>query len=163
MNVTIYSGQVKLASNQTNTDMKEQSGEKTHLHNKLGHLIRRLHQNMVSTFSEKLTSFDISNVQFAALEAINSLEKCTQKEVADYIAMEPSNMHALLRRLNDRGLISITADRIDPRRNFVQLTKSGWDLLNDMRPKEALVQPALLAKLNKDEQEQFMSLLKRLV
>lgn len=133
------------------------------MHNKVGHLVRRLHQNMVSTFSEKLAGFDISNVQFAALEAINTLEKGTQKEVADFIAMEPSNMHALLRRLSDRGLISITADKTDPRRNFVQLTKSGWDLLSEMRPKEALVQPTLLSKLNPTEQARFLQLMKKLV
>ena len=134
-----------------------------HLHGKVGHLIRRLHQNMVASFSEKLAGFDITNVQFAALEAVSYLGKSTQKEIADFIAMEPSNMDVLLRRLNERGLISIGADRIDPRRNLVQLTKSGIDLLADMRPKEALVQPALLSSLTAQEQDQFMGLIKKLI
>jgi len=133
------------------------------LHTNAGHLIRRLHQRMVSIFAEKLSGTDVSNVQFAALEAISSLEPTTQKEIADYIAMEPSNTHALLRRLRDRKLISISADQRDGRRNAVRLTKTGGNLLAAIRPLEEEVEPALLASLSASERDQLIRLMTKIV
>lgn len=132
-----------------------------HLH--AGHLIRRLNQRMLATFAEKLAGTDVSNVQFAALEAINILEPTTQKEIANCIAMEPSNMHNLLARLRDRKLLSITVDKRDPRRNMVRLTNNGRKLLEQVRPLEALVEPALLSVLTANEKAQFIKLLRKLV
>ena len=133
------------------------------LHSHAGHLIRRLNQRMLATFAEKLAGTDVSNVQFAALEATSILEPTTQKEIADFIAMEPSNMHNLLGRLRERKLISITVDQRDPRRNVVRLTSSGRKLLEQVRPLEALVEPALLATLTANEKAQFIKLLRKLV
>ncbi|MEM7469669.1 MAG: MarR family transcriptional regulator [Pseudomonadota bacterium] len=133
------------------------------LHQHAGHLIRRLNQRMLSTFSEKLSGMDVSNVQFAALEAISLFEPTTQKEIADYIAMEPSNMHNLLARLRDRKLISITIDQRDPRRNRVRLTNKGRNLLETVRPLEAQVEPALLAELSASEKAHLIKLLQKLV
>ena len=133
------------------------------LHNKLGHLIRRLNQRMLATFGEKLTGFDISNVQFAALEAIRALEPTTQKDIATYIAMEPSNTHSLLKRLRERKLITIGVDRADPRRNLVRLTDSGRKLLSTVKPLEEQVEPSLLAALTPSERKQFIKLIKKMV
>ena len=133
------------------------------LHNKLGHLIRRLNQRMLATFGEKLVGFDISNVQFAALEAIRTLEPTTQKDIATYIAMEPSNTHSLLKRLRDRKLITIGVDRTDPRRNLVRLTDSGQKLLSSVKPLEEQVEPSLLKPLTPSERKQFVKLIKKMV
>ena len=133
------------------------------LHLNAGHLIRRLNQRMLATFAEKLAGTDVSNVQFAALEAINILEPTTQKEIANFTAMEPSNMHNLLARLRDRKLLSIAVDKRDPRRNMVKLTNNGRKLLEQVRPLEALVEPALLAALTTNEKAQFIKLLRKLV
>lgn len=139
-------------------------GETRHpLHEKAGHLIRRLNQRMLATFSEKLADFDISNVQFAALEAISDLGSATQKDIASYIAMEPSNTHTLLKRLRDRKLITIGVDRADPRRNLVRLTATGRELLMLVRPFEEQVEPSLLQSLNETEKKQFIKLIKKLV
>ncbi|MGR8948721.1 MAG: MarR family winged helix-turn-helix transcriptional regulator [Gammaproteobacteria bacterium] len=133
------------------------------LQDKLGHQVRRLNQKMLSIFAENVSGFDISNVQFAALEAIAALGPTTQKEIAKYIAMEPSNTHSLLRRLRDRDLISIEVDELDSRRNEVDLTRAGWKLLLDVRPFEDQVEPALLAALSETERKQFARLIKKLV
>lgn len=133
------------------------------LHDKAGHLTRRLNQNMISIFTDKMSGFDVSNVQFAALEAISDLEPTTQKEIADYIAMEPSNMHGVLRRLRERRLISIGVNRDDVRRNDVRLTKGGRDLLTTIRPLDDQVEPALLKPLSAPERAQFMELMRKLV
>lgn len=50
-----------------------------HLH--AGHLIRRLNQRMLATFAEKLAGTDVSNVQFAALEAINILNQPRKRKL----------------------------------------------------------------------------------
>ena len=133
------------------------------LHEKVGHLIRRLNQRMLATFSEQLADFEISNVQFAALEAINALGTATQKDIASYIAMEPSNTHTLLKRLRDRKLITIGVDRTDPRRNLVQLSAAGRDLLMSIRPFEDRVEPSLLQRLTETEKKQFVKLVKKLI
>lgn len=133
------------------------------LHDKLGHLIRRLNQRMLATFSESLAGFDISNVQFAALEAIRALEPTTQKDIATYIAMEPSNTHSLLKRLRDRKLITIGIDRTDPRRNLVRLTATGQKLLATVTPLEEQVEPSLLEVLTPSERKQFIKLIKKMV
>ncbi len=136
---------------------------KVSLHERPGHLVRRLHQNMVAAFTHLTAGYDVSNVQFATLKAIDALEPVTQRRVAAYIAMEPSNMHSVLRRLQARRLISVRANRGDKRRSEIRLTSSGRALLDALEPLELQVGSVLLEPLAADEREVFLRLLHKLV
>ncbi len=133
------------------------------LHDSPGHLVRRLHQNMTAAFAQAMGGVDINNVQFAALKAIEALGPTTQRSIADYIAMEPSNMHGLLHRLQQRGLISIRPDPGDRRRSEIRLARPGRALLARLAPRERQVGPAFLAPLDAHEQAEFLRLLRKLV
>ena len=133
------------------------------LHESPGHLVRRLHQNMVAAFAQVAGDTGISNVQYAALKAIEALGPSTQRTIAEYIAMEPSNMHGLLRRLGDRGLVSIHPDQRDRRRSEIRLTQAGRAMLRRLAPLERQVGPDFLAPLAAGEQAEFLRLLRKLV
>jgi len=132
------------------------------LHQRPGHLLRRVHQSMVAAFSRLTAGYDITNVQFAALKAVAALGPATQRSIADYIAMEPSNMHSLLRRLEERRLISIRPDRGDARRSVIRLTAAGRALLHELDPLDARLGPAFMAALDEREQAEFVRLLAKL-
>ncbi|MGB1882228.1 MAG: MarR family winged helix-turn-helix transcriptional regulator, partial [Gammaproteobacteria bacterium] len=70
-----------------------------------------------------------------------SLEPATQKEIAAFIAMEPSNMHSVLRRLQERGLVLVRQSRSDRRRHEIRLSKAGRTLFSAIEPLEAEVGP----------------------
>ena len=133
------------------------------LHDRPGHLIRRLHRIMVATFSSVTDAHDISNVQFATLKALDTLAPTTQRNVATYIAMEPSNLHTVLKRLRERRWVDISPDPHDQRRNEIRLTKEGRRVLALIDPLDEKVGPKLLARLNKNERAEFLRLLRKLV
>lgn len=132
------------------------------LHDSPGHQLRRVYQNMAATFSRLTRDYDISNVQFAALKGIEALEPATQRDVARYIAMEPSNMHSLVRRLEERGLIRMRADRGDRRRSEITLSDAGRAMLAEVGPLEARVASGFLEALSDNERARFLRLLKKL-
>lgn len=136
--------------------------EPTDLHESAGHLLRRVHQNMLLAFSQVMHDHDVTNVQFATLKAIATLEPATQREIAAFIAMEPSNMHSVLRRLQERGLVLVRQSRSDRRRHEIRLSKAGRALFSAIEPLEAEVGPRFLAALSDNERVQFVRLLKKL-
>ena len=143
--------------------IKRPESRETALHDNPGHLVRRLHQDMLASFTRAMGVHEISNVQFAALKGIAALQPTTQRAVADYIAMEPSNAHSLLRRLAARKLITIRSDRGDKRRSMISLSTAGETLLAELLPLEAQVGPELLEPLSAAERKTFMKLLRNLV
>ncbi|MFI9081471.1 MarR family winged helix-turn-helix transcriptional regulator [Streptomyces sioyaensis] len=78
--------------------------------------------------------------------------------VADDLRMARSNLAALLRRLESKGLIEVTPDASDGRRSVIVLTHNGRQHLErDRSERELWLVKAVAAELSPQEAEQLMS------
>lgn len=128
-----------------------------------GHLIRCARQIAVAIFLEELGSFNITSVQYAALVAVRANPGVDQRTLGDLIAIDRSTIGTLLGRLEDGGLVRREMPQHNQRIKQIWLTAKGGILLEESVDAIERVQERILAPLDRDEKQQFVMLLRRLV
>jgi DNA-binding MarR family transcriptional regulator len=128
-----------------------------------GHLIRRLQQIAVAAFYEQTALFEITPVQFAALQTIRENPSIDQRSLSGAIALDASTTGGVIDRLEKRGLIKRTQAVHDRRVKQLRVTPSGTKLLRQLRPHVMRTQVRILAPLRSRESREFLRLLEILV
>ena len=128
-----------------------------------GHLIRRAQQIAVSVFSERMSSFDVTPVQFAVLNALMDTPGIDQVTLSGRVAFDAATSGSVIGRLESKGWIRREADAKDRRRKLLWLTRQGERATLKMKPQVTLVQTQILDPLDADEQKRLMELLAKLV
>ncbi len=138
-------------------------GEGFILDESIGHLIRRAHQRASATFMTILADHHFTPTQFFALARLRERGQLSQNRLGRLTAMDPATIQGVTRRLNDRGYLERSPDPNDRRRMVLKLTPEGHGVVERLLDRIDAVNGQILAPLAPDEQEQFRSLLKRIV
>lgn len=128
-----------------------------------GHLIRRAHQRSVAIFMEETAEFDITPVQFAILNALIERPGEDQVTLAGRVAFDAATSGSVIGRLEAKGLIRRAADAADKRRKLLWVTPLGEQLAQQMRRTVRRVQNRIVDGLDRNEREQLIALLHKLV
>ena len=132
-------------------------------HGMPGHLIRRLHQLSTQLFAThaRAAGFDITPVQFAAMDALRDNPGIDQAGVAELIAYDRATIGGVINRLKAKGLVVRAVSREDRRAREVRLTEEGIRVLDAVSPMVEAVQDAILERLTSDERTLFMTLARK--
>ncbi len=133
------------------------------LDEQIGHLIRRAHQRASATFMSVLSDRRFTPTQFFALARLREKGQLSQNKLGRMSAMDPATIQGVVRRLDERGYIERLPDMKDRRRMVLRLTEVGHEEVERLLDEVDSVSQQFLAPLAPDEQEQFRSLLKRIV
>lgn len=125
-----------------------------------GHLIRRLHQTSTQVFATRMQQegFDLTPVQFAALDAIRMAPGSDQAAIAAKIAYDRATIGGVIDRLEKKGLVARTVSDRDKRARVVNLSDAGESLLVRLKPVVADLQHDILRGLDSTEITQFLML-----
>lgn len=128
-----------------------------------GHLIRRLNQISVAMFMERMTraSLTLTPVQFAAISAIRAHPGIDQATVAGLVAYDRATLGKVIDRIESRALVRRTTSRTDRRARELTLTSDGEALYRAALPHVSALQADILAGLDRDERQTFLTLLKK--
>jgi DNA-binding MarR family transcriptional regulator len=134
--------------------------EMTHVSEMPGHLIRRLHQISTHVFMTrtKEAGFDLTPVQFAALDAIRESPGIDQAGLADAVAKDRATIGAVADRLEQKGLVSRKVNTRDKRARNLSLTEEGAALVAAIRPIVEQLQAEILPGLDAAEYGLFVEL-----
>jgi DNA-binding MarR family transcriptional regulator len=128
-----------------------------------GHLIRRLHQQSMQIFQAQTQAagFDLTSVQFAALDAIAQQPGIDQASLAVTISFDRATIGGVVDRLEHKGLVQREICAHDRRARQLTLTPAGEQLLAASRPVVASFQADILAPLAPAEQAVFLLLARK--
>jgi len=134
--------------------------EMTHVSEMPGHLIRRLHQISTHVFMTRTreAGFDLTPVQFAALDAIRESPGIDQAGLADAVAKDRATIGAVADRLEQKGLVSRKVNTRDKRARNLSLTEEGTALVAAIRPIVEQLQAKILPGLDAAEYRLFVEL-----
>src|SRR5258705_9916381 len=99
--------------------------------------------------------------QFLVLKQLQALGESSQAQLADSLAIDRSNLAAIMAELCDRGLAARKRDEIDRRRYALRLSGRGERLLQRTDGAIAAAEEDLLAPLDQEQREQLYTLLRR--
>ena len=132
------------------------------LDDQIGHLLRRASQQASANLAERLTDHGLTTAQYVVLARLAETGAASQNQLGRLVAMEPANIHGIVGRLGERGLVATVPDPVDRRRLVVSLTSLGSLLIQQVRPVAADASAATLAPLSAAERETLITLLRRL-
>ncbi len=125
-----------------------------------GHLIRRLHQQSTQVFQAQTQAagFDLTSVQFAALDGIAQQPGIDQASLAAAISFDRATIGGVIDRLEQKGLVARVVSAQDRRARLLHLTPEGEQLQASSRPVVEALQAEILAPLSPAERTVFLKL-----
>ncbi len=130
---------------------------------KPGFLIRRLQQLSVRIFLEETSAFDITPVQYGALEVISERPGIDQITLSQATDVDRTTIVRILDRLQAMGLMRKEPSQTDRRANLLFITPKGEELLDAAYAATEASQARLMSPLSQKEQAQFLALAAKLV
>ena len=130
-----------------------------------GHLIRRLHQQATQVFTQRTQAagFDLTPVQFAALDAIHAQPATDQARVAEMIAYDRATIGGVIDRLEQKGWVRRVVSQRDRRARELSLTTEGERVYTALLPVIRGLQDDILEPLGEAERARFLKLARRVV
>ena len=128
-----------------------------------GHLIRRLHQQATQVFQHRIgaAGYDLTPVQFAAMDAVATTPGIDQASIAAQIAYDRATIGGVIDRLEQKGWIKRTISNRDRRAREVTLTPVGRDVLDRAIPVVSALQADILPGLSDNETSHLRDLIER--
>ncbi|WP_394549603.1 MarR family winged helix-turn-helix transcriptional regulator [Pantoea sp. SGAir0183] len=128
------------------------------LSNLFFHLTRKLLQEHTALWQEKMPF--LTKQQFAVLSAVHAQPGIEQLDLMEAALSSKATLAELLVRMEGKGLINRAEGKKDKRRRFITLTVQGEEMLKTAAPIAERVDSHFLNRLEKNEQNEIISLLK---
>ncbi len=130
-----------------------------------GHLIRRLHQVSTHVFLQRVreAGFDLTPVQFAALDALRHSPGIDQAGLAQAVGKDRATIGSVVDRLEQKGLVTRVVSRRDKRARELTLTATGEAMVEALLPVVERLQKEILPGLDDAEYRAFVALASKAV
>jgi DNA-binding MarR family transcriptional regulator len=130
---------------------------------RVGFLIRRLHQIHLALFVQEVGDLDITTIQFTALSVLFQRGEIDQSELAVHVGMDRTNVSDVVRRLLERGYVAVRVNPAHRRRRLIGLTAEGISFLKLADGCASRAHERTVASLAESDRKMFAELLQRLV
>lgn len=126
-----------------------------------GFLLAKLHAFGSVLNNRTLAEFGLKERSYSVLALANSGLEPTQREIAEFLSLDPSQIVALIDELEKRGLVVRAAGRQDRRAKTVTATKDGAALFRLAQAAAREAEAAALGALSAAEAEGLKGLLRK--
>ncbi|QTP55872.1 MarR family transcriptional regulator [Billgrantia sulfidoxydans] len=127
-----------------------------------GNLLRRCHQISVAIFLRQCEEHNLTQLQYITLAALEELGPVDQITLGSHTALDRNTVAVVVKKLEERGLLSRQRSLADLRSKRVSLTEEGRRLRRAAESAVTIVQEELLYPLSKNERRTLCQLLKKL-
>jgi DNA-binding MarR family transcriptional regulator len=121
-----------------------------------GYVARRLHQAYTAAWV-RLVDPVLTGPQFAVLTAVDTYPGAEQGSLAFSVALDRSTMASIVRRLEDRGLISRERPPEDGRKRLLFLTEEGRAVLGTTYRRARALDRLLMQGHDPDDQAALLA------
>src|SRR5262245_22627003 len=132
-------------------------------YSRAGHLIRRMNQISVAIVLEETLALGLTTVQYAALNMIDEVPNIDQARLSSMIAFDTTTLVKVLDRLAEKGLITRTRSQSDRRKQLLNATAQGREVVRRIQPMIDRSEQRILAPLSSSDRRKFMEMLTQLV
>ncbi|QCP00886.1 MarR family transcriptional regulator [Arthrobacter sp. 24S4-2] len=127
----------------------------------LGFLLAKLHATGSVVNNRALAEFDLKERSYSILMLANSGLEPTQREMAGFLSLDPSQIVALVDELEKRGLVLRAPGKQDRRAKTVTATAKGGKLLEQAGIAARKAEAEVLDGLPAEEAAQLKALLRK--
>ena len=143
------------------TDMETPRLAAAKIGSDVGLLLAKLHATGSLLNNKALADYGLRERSFSVLTLACSGLEPTQRELADFLSLDPSQVVSLVDDLEHRGLVKRAQGKQDRRAKIIVSTAEGRRIHNKARAALEVCEQTQLAALSEDEDAQLRSLLKK--
>ena len=143
--------------------MSSNDGPGPALSGRLGYLFKHAQLRMTELNEKALAPYGINGRELAVLLVLAGHEPASQLQVAQRLNVDRTTMVALLDTLEDKALVSRHPHAEDRRRNVVELTETGRDILRRASTASDAAERTFLAPLDARAADQLRDSLRTIV
>ena len=129
--------------------------------NDMGFLLAKLHASGSVLNNRALADFNLKERSYSVLILADSGLEPTQRELADFLSLDPSQIVALVDELEKRKLVVRAPGKQDRRAKTVTATKAGSKLLDDAGRAARAAEAQALERLSTGEVATIKALLRK--
>lgn len=111
--------------------------------------------------AEGLTASQGEAIRFILRRYGNGQSNITASDLMEHLALSQSTVAGILKRLEAKGFITRSVDRMDARRSFIVPTEKGMELRKAIRERMDESEAIMLAGLSGEERREFDRLLQK--
>jgi len=126
-----------------------------------GFLLAKLHAAGSILNNRALAEFGLKERSYSVLALANSELEPTQREMAEFLSLDPSQIVALIDELEKRGLVIRAPGKLDRRAKIVSATAEGAALFRRAEAAARAAESAALAGLSGPEVAELKGLLRK--
>jgi DNA-binding MarR family transcriptional regulator len=127
----------------------------------IGFLLAKLHTTGSILNNKALAGFALKERSYSVLILADSGLEPTQRELADFLSLDPSQIVALVDALEERGLVARAPGKQDRRARTITATADGSQLLAEARQAGAIAEAHALQRLTAPEITTLKALLRK--
>ncbi|AFR27835.1 MarR family winged helix-turn-helix transcriptional regulator [Arthrobacter sp. Rue61a] len=127
----------------------------------MGLLLAKLHATGSLLNNKALADYGLRERSFSVLTLACSGLEPTQRELADFLSLDPSQVVSLVDDLEHRGLVKRAQGKQDRRAKIIVSTTEGRRIHNKARAALEVCEQTQLAALSEEENVQLRTLLKK--
>jgi DNA-binding MarR family transcriptional regulator len=128
-----------------------------------GFLLGKLRQRALELVVTRTAELGIHPRHFGVMTVLDSLGPHTQQELADLILVNRTVMVGIVDELEAKGLVERRRNPADRRAYALQLTETGREVVQRVRPVIEAAEQRLLSRLSEREQGRLIELIRRVV
>jgi DNA-binding MarR family transcriptional regulator len=128
----------------------------------LSFLLARANALSVASANAALAAVDLRVRSFAVLAVVAGEARPSQRELAELLRLDPSQVVALVDELQRRGLVVREGDPNDRRAKVIVATDAGRELYARAQPAAVAAERSLHSSLDAVERAQLTELLRRI-
>jgi DNA-binding MarR family transcriptional regulator len=131
------------------------------LEDQVGFYLRKAGQRHASIFMHTMED-DLTPTQWAALVKVAELKSVSQNQLGRDTAMDVATIKGVVDRLIRRGLVTTHSDPGDSRRNLIEITREGRDVIARRLPAAVAITEETLKTLSSAERAKLLELLRKI-
>lgn len=130
------------------------------LEDQVGYILRKVSQRHTGIFFELMPE-ELTPTRFAAMAKLHERGSLSQNALGRLTAMDIATIKGVVDRLRQRDLVESSKDPDDARRQLIQLTPKGKELMQRALPLAHDVTDQTTAPLSEAEAKQLVKLLRK--
>ena len=119
----------------------------------------RAREGIMSPIREMLSETGITEQQWRVLRVLAEYGRMDTKTLADRSSLLFPSLTRIAATMREKGLVTQTRDDKDRRRQFIEITPQGQDIIDDHAPKAAQIVADFKETLGQDNYETLLDLL----
>ena len=123
--------------------------EPIRLRNQLCFPLYAVSNKIIRSYKPLLDELDLTYTQYIVMMVLWENEDINEKKLGEMVHLQSNTLTPLLKKLQDKGYISMKKDKVDERNLVISLTKKG----SDLKDRAVHVPESLAKSLNLDKEE----------